>query len=555
MPERRRRSPAETKMADTELDGTLRTTQIAKLTLAAVTLLLAFTVPISQQRLRAAREELDRWPRSTIAVEKAIAEELQRAPTDKDEPNTRPRDPRVWGVDVPRTLTPEWIRNHLTPAGLLRVAIGAPKSGEAVERKPKRQCRGQREQPTRPPLPECAKGQDAPQELGAEVLCAAAALSATKDNEVPFAGATVRGTAAHAIVTLDQVRFVEITPNSGLEKRVEHDLTAFLTARATLSQRRSERIESCGNAERQMRDYSAADEKAKQASNHCAGLSGAQQRARETADQAWSKVEALQQELLVRSDEIAKLVDARDGGRELVAAVFVNGPRRFLGAGEPAREYCRLRPAVSESSPPVVLRCGPECEGDTDEDLGLKGEGGWNQDVVLKSGTWAEIQALDMPQARAQLNDKASSAELRGQIMGIDLGARDALRSAWVPLGGLLVYSLWLLWARLRAEETSDASGWPTGLVSQSLFFGTGAFALGVSVCCTLAGENAYPPTSSNHLLVCAVAIALAVFALWYGTRLRRSPPQPGEQVQPNGPPAELRAASSLTGVEPHGDD
>jgi hypothetical protein len=74
-------------------------------------------------------------------------------------------------------------------------------------------------------------------------------------------------------------------------------------------------------------------------------------------------------------------------------------------------------------------------------------------DEVRRSGAWKDLHDLDVAAARATLEDKEISEQLEGEIFGVKLHSRDAVRWAWLPVEALEIYALLGLGSPVRASD------------------------------------------------------------------------------------------------------
>lgn len=90
-------------------------------------------------------------------------------------------------------------------------------------------------------------------------------------------------------------------------------------------------------------------------------------------------------------------------------------------------------------------------------------------DALTSAGVWSDLRDLDSHAALAALEDKASHAELEGEVFGLKLHSKDALRWIWLPVLALELYALRLLFeagGKLEEEEIWSSRTFQFGLAS-----------------------------------------------------------------------------------------
>ncbi len=424
-------------MSDGDSVASLRNAQLALLSLAAVTLLMATTTPATQERLVSARDELERWPTQGAVLTSAVSAVV---PSSVSSP---------WALDVPRDITAGWMVEHLGGDGRLTtnllssLACDKPAATTA-----------------------CALDLANEQALGCQVQCAVAALWEGPDG--PRRGGSVK---------LLRVYAVDNALNSELETRIEARLTALRRVRERVAAQLRGAAALCQSASDNQRLYSSTAPSAQVSTKGCTGARAALASSIQARTAAWEAVQALPQDILVRSDELAKLIQANGGGRDLVGEVRVDGVSRYITLNSAPVRYSLAARAPTGTGVVAALA-----------DIPAVGNP-WSKSAVVDSGVWSDVKQLEIPVAQALLHDRVADAQLHGEVLGISLSASDALRAVWLPLLALSAYSVWLLarfWGSLRRDKTSD---WPVTMMSQTLFHFVAGLAVAVSVSC--ASENA----------------------------------------------------------------
>jgi len=157
---------------------------------------------------------------------------------------------------------------------------------------------------------------------------------------------------------------------------------------------------------------------------------------------------------------------------------------------------------------------------ETTSDDGGKCEGGapilperrhvLNVPAIVAAGVWKDLRDLDGPSAAATLDDKKTQAELEGEIFGLKVHSKDAIRWLWLPILVLELYAVRMLADRSSAEKEKD--DWWAGWITQTTLAVCAATVVVMSLRVGL-GFGEEPQAGTSY--VPAVAGASALATIW----------------------------------------
>lgn len=398
------------------VEDTLRTTQLALLSLSAVCLVLGTVKPASQNRLEAAQAALRSVPDSSDQATAAILATPQGKKA-------------ICALDLPRAMSLAWLSER-SKHGWLEVTLQRPAPLLATEG-----CFLQADKPTL--------------ELGRSICWTAAALLEGTDRGPSLLDARVL-----------RLHAIQGGVDSDLEERVARSVATLRTKRLEVSDAVRATEDVCSASRLRTRMYSSAESEARRLAAECLQKRAALAQKQASYAEALGTLERVRTEILTQSDQLSHLTRTDTGGLDLAAEVLIGNNVRFVSISKPDPTVCRVARSAADRTEIVA-----DCEDASSKKTGPlpKPHTPIHLDALIRSGIWSELSELTPTLAEAKLQDEISKAQFEGEVLGISFAARDALRTLWVPLGAALVYSLWLF-RRLPPYQRSEQPGiWPLG--------------------------------------------------------------------------------------------
>jgi hypothetical protein len=143
-------------------------------------------------------------------------------------------------------------------------------------------------------------------------------------------------------------------------------------------------------------------------------------------------------------------------------------------------------------------------------------------DKLTQAGVWSDLRDRDIPSAQAVLEDAKTKAEVEGEIFGVKVHQEDAVRWAWLPVLGLELFGILMLWRESPREAPSD---WWTSPEWQGVLGLCALAAILLSLFCGLRGASSLPDSFYKYVLasVLAVVFAYGVISIVLGRRRARA--------------------------------